>query len=239
MGTVAQWSAAQNSAAEQVMNEARRLGATNAGGAGMVGNFAQESSLNPGLYDPPGAVGIASFTDGGTWQGLQAYANQRNAAWQSVAIQVDYIWATMGSELKQILTTTADPGNAALAVMNLYERPAGTPSSLSSPYEWNYTATTNTTYRRDSAILAYDAYNTGKDQTAPAQVGQPGGEQLPSPVSGASGEPPVQPYDPTLSMHDGFVYFSDQVRSGRNLSDATSSWMSNIDYCTTDGPFYR
>lgn len=96
-------------------------GLSRAGAAGVVGNFSQESSLNPA--ESGGYLG--------QWTGTrlaaeQSYASQHGESPTSVAAEGGFTLSELGSsypQLLQELKTTTNPQQAALDISSIYERP--------------------------------------------------------------------------------------------------------------------
>lgn len=138
-GNVPNWTAEQNNVARQVMVEFMAQGASAAGAAGVVGNWYQESSLNP--RDQGGY--LAQWL-GSRLASLRSYAAQIGAPVTSVEAQARFAITEMKTEYPELwkfLATTKDPRAAALAVSQQYERPAA------------YAA--NNTNRQNQAAAAY------------------------------------------------------------------------------------
>jgi len=70
--------------------------ATNEGIAAVLGNFQQESGLDPNAVNEIGASGIGQWL-GGRAAELHAYADKKGQAWNSIPLQIDYMFHDDGS----------------------------------------------------------------------------------------------------------------------------------------------
>lgn len=134
-------SAAQSAVAGQVMSILMAGGLSAAGAAGMVGNWAQESSLNPSA-----SGGYLGQWLGSRLAALQSYASSTGQPVTSVRAQAGFALSELKSgysSLYAYLQTVKDPAAAALAISNQYERPAA--------------ATANNGYRAQTASAVYAA----------------------------------------------------------------------------------
>lgn len=116
------WTDAQASVARQVMVEFMARGASAAGASGVVGNWYQESGL-----DPKSTGGYLGQWIGDRAARLQSFASQIGAPVTSVEAQCQFAIAEMQQSYPQLwglLSTTKDPRQAALAISQQYERPA-------------------------------------------------------------------------------------------------------------------
>lgn len=116
------WTDQQANVARQVMVEFMVAGASPAGASGVVGNWYQESALNPN----EGGGYLAQWL-GARLAALQTFASQIGAPITSVEAQSRFAIHEMKSSypaLWNLLSTTKDPRAAALAISSQYERPA-------------------------------------------------------------------------------------------------------------------
>ena len=106
--------------------------------AGIVGNLARESRLDPGAYNSndvglPGG-GIAGFR-GENFSKLKAFANSKGKSWKDMDTQLDYLISTIGNGVRDKLSKAIDPHEASEAWAD-YERYAGYNWKLSSAKSW-------------------------------------------------------------------------------------------------------
>jgi hypothetical protein len=97
--------------------------------AGVVGNLAQESGVNPNSNQSGGGPGrgIAQWTVNERWQGVLALAKQRNKPPTDLGVQLDFLWSEFqGQGLSQVKAAT-DVAGATQAFEQSFER-AGTPA---------------------------------------------------------------------------------------------------------------
>jgi hypothetical protein len=97
--------------------------------AGVVGNLAQESGVNPNSNQSGGGPGrgIAQWTVNERWQGVLALAKQRNKPPTDLGVQLDFLWSEFqGQGLSQVKAAT-DVSGATQAFEQSFER-AGTPA---------------------------------------------------------------------------------------------------------------
>jgi hypothetical protein len=95
-------------------------GLTPAQASGVVGNFIQESNVNP---NEPGG-GIAQWI-GGRWTALVAYAQSVGQPANSLTAQLGYLWTELNGPEKASLTAlkaTTTPAAAATSFQNNFER---------------------------------------------------------------------------------------------------------------------
>lgn len=120
----------QTATSAQLMRQFMNAGLSRAGAAALVGNFTQESSLDPNL-DKTGSgewagTGLASWTDSRA-QALFSYAQQHALPWNSVKAQVGYAMLELEqsypSLLAQLQSGQGGPQQLALEVSQQYERP--------------------------------------------------------------------------------------------------------------------
>lgn len=119
---------AQNRVARQLMADFTQAGMTRAGAAGMIGNWVQESSLNPA---EPG--GYMAQWGGARLQSLVSYAANMGKPVTDVDAQAAFAVHELRSgysSLWTLLTTTHDPKLAATAICNQYERPLASAANL-------------------------------------------------------------------------------------------------------------
>lgn len=126
--------------------------------AGIVGNFMQESSMNPEAVNPKsGAYGIGQWL-GDRQDKLYAFAKNTGGDARSLATQLAYalyeLNGTEGYAKSKILSSGATPEDAAVAADTYYERSEGT-----------------TTWDREVyARQVYDAYQNGGSVMSEAQA---------------------------------------------------------------------
>lgn len=116
-------SATQKITAGTVYSTLLKGGLSPAGASAIVGNWVQESGLNPNLTGASG-LGMAQWM-GGRRSNEMAFAKSRGLPFNSPVAQALFALQELQSSpglLKQ-LQTTSNPRAAALAVSNLYERP--------------------------------------------------------------------------------------------------------------------
>ena len=103
-------------------------GLTPAQSAGLVGNFMQESGMDPNSTKPSeGAVGIANW-EGGRRTALNSYAASAGAPANSLTTQLWFAWNELNTSEQAALNAlkaTTTPGMAATVVANDYERCGG------------------------------------------------------------------------------------------------------------------
>lgn len=121
------------SALDQILTRLQSvLGLTPAQAAGVAGNLQTESGFSPTAYNPrEGAIGIAQW-EGGRRTRLQSFAAQRGTSENDLGTQIDYlIYELQGPESGALshLLAAGDPGSAAAAFDQYYERSAGTSRS--------------------------------------------------------------------------------------------------------------
>jgi len=100
--------------------------------AGILGNLAQESSINPGSAQAGGpGRGIAQWSVGGRWDTLVAWAKAQNRDPNSLQTQLDFMWSQElnGTEAGSLaaLKGTTDVTSATTSFEQTYER-AGIPA---------------------------------------------------------------------------------------------------------------
>lgn len=105
-------------------------GATKNAICGLLGNWQQESGLNPEAVEGNGAGhGLAQWT-GGRWNALNAYAKKKNKSWKNLGLQLDYALHGDGadsSKLKELLKQNGSVSEMTDKIQKQYER-AGTPN---------------------------------------------------------------------------------------------------------------
>lgn len=112
-------------AAERIFRYFRRRGFNDEQAAGWVGNFQQESGLNPKVVQPNGeGHGLAQW-GGGRFAALQTFAKQNGKPWQDMQTQLDFVWhelqGTENSAYRGILGAK-NLVDAVNAIGRLYER---------------------------------------------------------------------------------------------------------------------
>ena len=94
--------------------------------AGLVGNFAVESNMNPGAIQPgKGAIGLAQWDD--RRDALKAYLSSRGLAWNDFYGQLDFAIKELRTTEKKAgsrLQLASDARSASDIAMREYERPA-------------------------------------------------------------------------------------------------------------------
>jgi hypothetical protein len=121
------------SALDQILSALQsKLGLTPAQAAGVAGNLQVESGFNPSANNPrEGAIGLAQW-EGGRRTGLQRFAAAHGTSETDLGTQIDYlIYELQGPEAGALaqLKTAGNPGAAAAAFDQYYERSAGTSRS--------------------------------------------------------------------------------------------------------------
>jgi Phage tail lysozyme len=109
------------SVAQTIASVLINAGASKAGAAGVIGNFTQESSLNP---SSPG--GLLGQWQGSRYTALQNFAQSQGKTVTDPTVQAEFTVNEMKSQypgLWNMLSTTSNPRAAALAVSQQYERP--------------------------------------------------------------------------------------------------------------------
>ena len=131
----------KSAVAKNLMSYFQAQGLSKAGAAAIVGNWQQESGLNPSEQG-----GYLAQWLGGRLTNLEAYAAQLGQPITDWQVQAAFAMHELQSYpgLLQELQTTNDPAAAALAVSQQYERPAA--SAANNPAREAY------------AISAYKAY---------------------------------------------------------------------------------
>lgn len=170
-GSVSGWSASQNNVARQLMMYFMGAGMTKAGAAGIIGNFMQESGLNPAIVQSNGEGHYLAQWGGSRLTNLQSFASQHGLSATSVEAQAKFTIQELRSSYPQLfkmLSTTNDVTAAALAVSNQYERPAA--------------AFANNAGRASYAMAAYTGVSPASGMAADGS-GQGGGQ----PGNGGSG----------------------------------------------------
>ena len=178
--------------------------------AGIVGNLAQESGVNP-KSTSPGAQGIAQWTPPDP---LIAWAKSQNRDPTTLATQLDFIWQQMNSTEKGSLSAvqaSTDASSAAQAFEQSFER-AGIPMMQNRiKYAQNVLSSKGAGYARGTQLIARtqlavlhrgESVVTAADNysTAPYNKG------------GAAGGAPV-----TLNFKQGSIVL--QVPAGSNQAD--------------------
>lgn len=107
-------------------------GLTPAQAAGVAGNLQVESNFNPAAYNPnEHAVGIAQW-EGGREQNLRQYAVATGSSETDLSTQLGFLWSELNgpeSSALAALQQTSDPGSAAAAFDQYYERSSGSSRS--------------------------------------------------------------------------------------------------------------
>lgn len=111
--------------AEEIFRYFRRRGFSDEQSAAWVGNFTQESGLNPAIVQPNGeGHGLAQW-GGPRFAALQTFAKSRNKPWQDMQTQLDFVWHELqtseGGAYMGIKSAT-NLLDAVNAVGRLYER---------------------------------------------------------------------------------------------------------------------
>jgi hypothetical protein len=105
-----------------------QLGLSPAQAAGVAGNLQVESGFNPAAYNAgEGAIGIAQW-EGGRRQALDAFAAQAGSSETDLGTQLGFLVKELHgpeSGAYQQLLATSDPGSAAAAFDQYYERSSG------------------------------------------------------------------------------------------------------------------
>ena len=116
-----------NPIAKQAFNFYVSKGLSPHAAAGLVGQFAQESNFNPGIWNKgEGAFGLAQWR-GDRLAGLQRYAASVGKNPNDPQVQLEYSWQELNGPEKATLTAlqnARDPHSATAAAIG-YERPAG------------------------------------------------------------------------------------------------------------------
>jgi hypothetical protein len=114
------FSASQSQTAQQLMAIFTGAGLSKAGAAGLIGNFAQESSLN---LNEPG--GLLAQWGGSRLTGEQDYAAAHHESSTSIGAESGFVLQELQSypALLAELKSTTDTRQAALDISNQYERP--------------------------------------------------------------------------------------------------------------------
>lgn len=126
-GKVSQWTDAQNNVGRQLMMYYLGAGWSKAGAAGMIGNQMQESGLDPAVVQSNGEGHYLSQWGGSRLSSLRSFASAQGLPVTSVEAQAKFTVSEVKSgygSLDKLLQTATDPGKAAVAVSNIYERPA-------------------------------------------------------------------------------------------------------------------
>lgn len=128
-------SARQVMVAETVFAFLRTRGVSPAGAAGVLGNFEQESSLDPGARESAEAgsgLGLAQWS--GSRRGdFEAAARAEGVAWQNLDFQLDFLIRELAADYPQLwrdLMTATDPVAAAVQFHDEFERSADTPQAV-------------------------------------------------------------------------------------------------------------
>lgn len=124
-------------------------GATNNAIYGLLGNWQQESSLDPGAIEKPSGAGhgLSQWT-AGRWDLLQAYAKKHNKSWSNLGLQLAFSLNGDGADsvtLRRLLKQNASPKEMAGRIQVQYER-AGQPN----------------TSNREAYATAWEKYLSGK-----------------------------------------------------------------------------
>jgi hypothetical protein len=161
------WSSSQNAVAAVLFKSFSSAGLSPAGASAIIGNWMQESSLNP---SEPG--GFLAQWGGSRLSELTSEFGPNPSAAQQAQFALQELRGGYPSLLEQ-LKTTSDPRAAALAVSSLYERPDA--------------ALANNANREAQAAAALAAFGTtqGSPQTPAVQVA----DVVQSPVAAAP-QPP-------------------------------------------------
>ncbi len=136
-GNISGFSGSEKATAAQLEQLLTSRGLSKAGAAGLIGNFAQESTENPSMDSPGNGMGLASWT-GSRASGEQAYANQQKLPWNSLTAQVGFILHELQGHtaLLKLLQTTNNPVEAAKLVALQYEAPAPKTANYAGREKW-------------------------------------------------------------------------------------------------------
>jgi hypothetical protein len=126
--------------------------------AGILGNLAQESGINPGSAQAGGpGRGIAQWSVGGRWDTLVAWAKSANRDPNSLGTQLDFLWQELNSTEKGALSAlqgSSDVSGATTAFEQGYER-AGTPAMANRiKYAQNVLSSKGANYARGTQLVA-------------------------------------------------------------------------------------
>lgn len=107
-------------------------GSTNNAIYGLLGNWQQESSLDPSSIEKPSGAGhgLAQWT-AGRWDLLQAYAKKHNKKWDNLGLQLSFALNGDGADsatLRRLLKQNGSPSEMAGRIQSQYER-AGQPNT--------------------------------------------------------------------------------------------------------------
>lgn len=124
-------------AGKQIFDYFVKRGFTDEQAAGWVGNFFQESGLNPARHQQGGGPGrgLAQWEVGARFEDLKAFANKRGKPWTDMQTQLDFVWYELqGTENKayKLIKATKTVEQAADAIVTWYER-AGKPGNRHGP----------------------------------------------------------------------------------------------------------
>jgi hypothetical protein len=167
-GKVSRFSGIEKATAAQLEADLTAAGLSKAGAAGLIGNFAQESTVNPSMNVKGKGIGLASWTNTRA-AGEQAYAKAKNLPWNSLTAQVGFILHELQGHtaLLKLLQTTGNASAAAKAVALQYEDPAPSTANYSGREKW-----------AEEVDAAF-----GGDSAA---MGAPGGSRTGSPTAAAT-----------------------------------------------------
>lgn len=107
--------------------------ATKAGIAAILGNWAFESGLNPGIQNSIGASGLGQWL-GGRKTALMNYARRHHTSWKNAGTQLDFAFHGDGANsaiLKRIIRGHGSVASLAAAFSNLWERGGATEQHVS------------------------------------------------------------------------------------------------------------
>jgi len=127
--------------------------------AGILGNLAQESGINPGSAQAGGpGRGIAQWSVGGRWDTLVAWAKAQNRDPNSLATQLDFMWSQElnGTESGSLaaLKGTSNVSDATTVFEQQYER-AGIPAmSNRIKFAQNILSSKGAGYARGTQLVA-------------------------------------------------------------------------------------
>jgi murein DD-endopeptidase MepM/ murein hydrolase activator NlpD len=93
--------------------------------AALIGNFMQESGMDPRADQPGGpGMGIAQWSEGGRWDVLLQYAAQQGVSQFNLGLQLDFVWKELNGPYQSVLTklkSTTDLVKAVTLIASDYE----------------------------------------------------------------------------------------------------------------------
>ena len=116
------WSSGQSSVARSLMTYFQSQGLSKDAAAALIGNFMQESSLNPSM-DSSGGIGLASWTASRA-SALKAFAGQLHQSWTSLAVQAQFVMHELRASYSGVLNAvrnSTNPSAAADIIGHQYE----------------------------------------------------------------------------------------------------------------------